>query len=1519
MVKVNHKRSASSSSPPQDSLGLSTKLNNHNETDSKSSAVSANANPTKPKPKKRRSRKGLEKSFICNEPGCDKKFTRLEHLSRHQLNHKPKEIYSCSWEGCTRTFVREDLKIRHVDRHIRRNGLINHTLSNKSRSNTPPSLNAAFNASNSDISASKLDLKHESLSQKVHRDPLVNSLSQHELQSSHLNGFADSLRALHHGEAYEEGEDDGFGDSSTFSNNRYPHSTSTTINNLDVAADSAVNMLSPLTSSKYTPHINSSVPSLRTTGRPYQLLDNLNGINSLDNITHTRPITSNTKDTLYNSASPESFAHLSNNQSPSAFGNSPQSALHKPLAVADTKINIQHGNRQHSSSHSYSPSQPNQQSSRVSQGTPDFIPDPFGFDPLYTMNPGMLFMDPNYSMNNSSTPNKPPNQNPELGPSMAITDTNDLIAWLFSDAMMQSARDPVLSPSCKSWDSPMALQNLLTSPTNSRLSEIMALSESKRYKLLQLIPEVTNSLESGSHSRVNKFEKNTSLESLQRYIARFWLFFHPQYPILHKPTFSPDRCPEGLLWVIIVIGASYDRCDDFSRAVADPLRWVLFGSPEFDPPAKLWVIQSLILLEFYEKVMTSRRLHIRGHIHHGSTLQLIRRGPMLSGSSISGKGVAVTAEAALLSVFENNQIGEGMDGSSSNVMMQACKPDNDFDNDSDYEQEIVSYKDPWKRWIQFEETKRAALLAFIMDVNHATMFSHVALIGVHELRVSLPCREDLWESSNPDEVVGQSFLKNGTIFGGRDSNPSSGISFLEALKLTLNGKPVQTESFGRKAILSGLMSIQYNMQQRDLQITSIGWGTFKGTWRDIMRSAYMFWRRDYKKNLKTAEQNLTKKQEESAKARTGVSSQSPLGNLHSVSVNSNLASIDQARGGMGDVHRDTVAGTCSLCDKEAEQFKDDTTSNKTNNTHIIAASLKDDNAIDTLIEIYDYQFKNHTVPIPEDEMYTCVHGNLCFRKLPKTPSSSHVKNGSSNVPIEELIANPPKFVLEINGCADPLLHMSMIDMSIAQYDLQYYCGIISIFNTSVKRADYHAAKKRVIEWVKSPQGTESLHFAVHFLKEMYLCGDNSSVDMDKEIDVCPNTFLEYKRKCGTNDGPSSSTKNKTHVYSTMENESNSSKRRKGNDGSYYAQEPKLDEDQQTSSKPTYPNNPYLAIYDPIPHRPYIVFICAMLIWTYGHVIGGPEDPNLWTPPPPLPNFLFNRKNHDGNGHDRDDHDDNQEKYHVDKFGNMNDYPMGGYNGSQRVTPAILGRHVFKHMRTLPHKQNGLEYLERLSQETSKAMASRTCVGIRGAGTSNIPLEANNDDVSFKKRTSHDKVSKNSNANGSSTSLGAVQNRLLDTNQDSSSSSRAGSATIADGLSTACNNNARFYDASSTTAATEYSEKATNSNNNTSSTSNKSQSGNGSTDTFPHIKTENDSSNSRSNNKASNSNSHTDSSTANDTPFQINHSAGLLKLVIESLQNHRWEISAEGKRLLTHCLERSMGRKEVKCHYLRWEC
>ncbi|RBQ97149.1 hypothetical protein VDGD_09357 [Verticillium dahliae] len=67
---------------------------------------------------RRASRKGAVKKFSCSFPGCDKLYSRAEHLHRHQLNHAPKEIFRCEEPGCDQKFVRADLLARHKKRHF---------------------------------------------------------------------------------------------------------------------------------------------------------------------------------------------------------------------------------------------------------------------------------------------------------------------------------------------------------------------------------------------------------------------------------------------------------------------------------------------------------------------------------------------------------------------------------------------------------------------------------------------------------------------------------------------------------------------------------------------------------------------------------------------------------------------------------------------------------------------------------------------------------------------------------------------------------------------------------------------------------------------------------------------------------------------------------------------------------------------------------------------------------------------------------------------------------------------------------------------------------------------------------------------------------------------------------------------------------------------------------------------------------------------------------------------------------
>ena len=72
---------------------------------------------------------------------------------------------------------------------------------------------------------------------------------------------------------------------------------------------------------------------------------------------------------------------------------------------------------------------------------------------------------------------------------------------------------------------------------------------------------------------------------------------------------------------------------ELSNFLAWHLRWEIFSDYNFRPPAKLWVFQALLLLELYEKMYSTRALHERAHIHHATTITLMRRGSSLIGRS----------------------------------------------------------------------------------------------------------------------------------------------------------------------------------------------------------------------------------------------------------------------------------------------------------------------------------------------------------------------------------------------------------------------------------------------------------------------------------------------------------------------------------------------------------------------------------------------------------------------------------------------------------------------------------------------------------------------------------------------------------------------------------------------------------------------------------------------------------------------------------------------------------------------
>lgn len=318
-----------------------------------------------------------------------------------------------------------------------------------------------------------------------------------------------------------------------------------------------------------------------------------------------------------------------------------------------------------------------------------------------------------------------------------------------------------------------------------------------------------------------------SRRMMQAYLGSYWYHFSDQLPILHRPTFSSDKSPNLLLLAMMTIGAAcLDRTHGqqvltagakVSTFIARHLRWEIFMDTNFRPPAKLWVFQTLILLELYEKMFSTRELHERAHIHHATMITLMRRGRSLIGKS----------------------------------SMDSPPSQKELPNGS--KQALGAGQTPeewWNHWVTNEATRRAAFAAFIIDSTHATMFGHSAVMVTHEMRLPLPCDESLWRARSSAEV------------GRAEANLSARgirpISFLEGLKRTLSHQEVKTTSLGRTALMAGLMSVTYHMHQRDLQVNVLGGGVLQALggrdkWRAALTRAYDAWKSDFDKGLEDNE------------------------------------------------------------------------------------------------------------------------------------------------------------------------------------------------------------------------------------------------------------------------------------------------------------------------------------------------------------------------------------------------------------------------------------------------------------------------------------------------------------------------------------------------------------------------------------------------------------------------------------------------------------------------------------------
>ncbi|KAK2799487.1 hypothetical protein FQN50_008459 [Emmonsiellopsis sp. PD_5] len=812
----------------------------------KSEPPQAQSDSTK---KRKRSRKGdSEKKFDCKHEGCGKSYSRAEHLYRHQLNHTPKHIYRCDFPDCYRSFVRQDLCVRHRERHtthgsqLQKRDNFAHTASNLAIVPPPPRNDVVAPGNGTNPVVSPTD------------DPVSPYSKQAPSANAPRNMGKPSLP----------------GPSSTNSTNpnSQNYTNPSTIRSAGSSLTSIENQFQPL-----TPQQSYAGPDPR--------------IKRSD---------STSSYTLSPQRQPVSVYGSSNRQSAYVTYND-QRRQSAPFSTPDIASTSQPSN-----------SSPNVRPRQLSTAVPSLAGSTAYMSSTGMTSDGSLATDPNsyipqqnlemsslshtgYSnptmthATSASIANAISNGLNALGPSAGVTATgssvtdidamssyalpifggetlnrspfamtDDFTAWLFNEHSNNSS--PIAYPGASGmmpgyadpasahlqgpyYPSDAALTSYFTNIVQQQHSMSVTslldsdppqsiMSEEKRNELIDLIQTRFNETNQAAVKKrkdalldgdIDADGHILSLRMMQTYIGSYWYHNHDQLPILHKPTFSADNTPNLLLLAIMAIGAASldkmhgqpltDTAAELGNFVAWHIRWEIFMDTDFQPPAKLWVFQTLLLLEVYEKLYSTRALHERAHIHHDTTLTLMRRGSSLIGRSPFDSPPSLRDKSTATS--GTNSTSESGAGEES-----------------------------WAQWIKAEATRRVAFAAFVLDSTHATMFGHSAKMVAHEMRLPLPCDEALWSATSAAEVA--------RVQSSLHSNGIKATMFLDGLKKTLNGQTVRTNSFGRTIIMAGLLSVSWHMNQRDLQVSSLGVAQALGgrdKWRSTLLRAFDYWKHDF--------------------------------------------------------------------------------------------------------------------------------------------------------------------------------------------------------------------------------------------------------------------------------------------------------------------------------------------------------------------------------------------------------------------------------------------------------------------------------------------------------------------------------------------------------------------------------------------------------------------------------------------------------------------------------------------------
>ncbi|EXJ89805.1 hypothetical protein A1O3_02872 [Capronia epimyces CBS 606.96] len=198
----------------------------------------------------------------------------------------------------------------------------------------------------------------------------------------------------------------------------------------------------------------------------------------------------------------------------------------------------------------------------------------------------------------------------------------------------------------------------------------------------------------------------------------YWQHFHPQFPVVHRPTFLPTQPSPLLVSAMAAIGSQYDD----------------------RPDAKLY---SLTLLEVATKLLRRRdRITSRSRLADLQTVFLLE---VLG--KYCARRVQVEMSTRFRSLFTSLDQARRFLSTDALAVFRALPKDRTSDD----------VTRAHKFWLEHETRRRILQSSMVLDLQQETLFEQPATIVLYErsrrphldlrCKIPLPCSEELWESS----------------------------------------------------------------------------------------------------------------------------------------------------------------------------------------------------------------------------------------------------------------------------------------------------------------------------------------------------------------------------------------------------------------------------------------------------------------------------------------------------------------------------------------------------------------------------------------------------------------------------------------------------------------------------------------------------------------------------------------------------------------------------------------------------